>query len=199
MDNTLVLNPLDLILAGVIIFGMYRGATKGFLPMSNRVMTILISIIAALNLRYLAQSLYLDYLNVQMEAQVIALLSFVTAFVIVYIVVSSILGMLTNGLSKMNIKIDNALGAIFGGMVATLGLSIALILLGNFSFPTTENKSGSVLYQPVRNFSGYALNIGQDALKKANMQINRIGIGQPQGTPEPTIEQLPANKPGVVR
>lgn len=199
MESTFVLNPLDLILAGVIIFGMYRGATKGFLPMSNRVITIVLSVIAALNLRYLAQSLYLDYLHVQMDTQLLALLSFATAFVIVYMLISTILSALTNGLKKMNIKIDNALGALFGGVVSTLLLSVVLILLGNFNFPTNEHKSGSILYSPVRNFSGYALGIGQDALKKANQQINRIGIGQPQSSPEPSVSVPSTSKPGAVR
>ena len=198
MDSSFVLNPLDLILAGAIIFGMYRGATKGFLPMSNRVITIVISIIAALNLRYLAQSLFLDYLNLQVEPQVLALLSFATAFVVVYIVISTALGALTNGLKKMNIKIDNALGALFGGVVATMVLSVSLILLANFNFPTTDHKKDSVLYSPVRNFSAYALGIGQDALRKANQQINRIGIGQPESVPEPSTE-TPANRPGAIR
>lgn len=199
MESTFVLNPLDLILAGAIIFGMYRGATKGFLPMSNRVMTIVLSILAALNLRYLAESLYLDYLNVQLDAQVLALLSFATAFLIVYMVISTILSTLTSTLSKMNIKIDNALGALFGGVVSTTILSVALILLANFSFPTNEHKSGSVLYTPVKNFSGYALGVGQDVLKKANQQINRVGIGQPQATPEPTTTMPATTRPGAVR
>ena len=199
MESTFVLNPLDLILAGVIIFGMYRGATKGFLPMSNRVITIILSVIAALNLRYLAQSLYLDYLHVQMDTQLLALLSFATAFVIVYMLISTILSALTNGLKKMNIKIDNALGALFGGVVSTLLLSVVLILLNNFNFPTNEHKSGSILYSPVRNFSGYALGIGQDALQKATQQINRIGIGQPQSSPEPAVSVPSTNKPGAVR
>ena len=198
-SSTLVLNPLDLILGGVIIYGMYRGATKGFLPMSNRMMTIAISLLAALNLRILAQSLYLDFLNVRLEPQVLALLSFATAFVVGYVVVSAALGAVTNGLSKLKIKLDNALGAIFGGLVATLLLSVALVLLGNFNFPTNEHKSGSVLYSSVRNFSGYALGMGQDALQKANQQINRIGVGAPEATPEPSTSTPVTIKPGAVR
>ncbi len=198
-SSTLILNPLDLILGGVIIYGMYRGATKGFLPMSNRVMTIAISLLAALNLRILAQSLYLDFLNVRLEPQVLALLSFATAFVVVYVVVSAALGVVTNGLSKLKIKLDNALGAIFGGLVATLLLSVALVLLANFNFPTNEHKSGSVLYPSVRNFSGYALGMGQDALQKANQQINRIGVGAPEATPEPSTSIPVPIKPGAVR
>lgn len=194
-----VLNPLDLILAGGIIFGMYRGATKGFFPMSNRVITILLSLILALRLRQLAEILYLDFLSVQLQPQVLALLSFATAFVVVYLVVSTILGFLTNGLQKMNLKLDNALGAVFGGTVATLILSVALVLLNNFSFPTQQHKSGSILYQPVRNFSGFALRAGQDALQKANRQINQIGIGQPQDSPEPTVEEPTSQKPTPVR
>lgn len=199
MESTFVLNPLDLILAGIIMFGMYRGATKGFLPMSNRVITIILSVIAALNLRSLAQSLYLDYLHLQIDGQLLALLSFATAFIIVYMLISTVLSTLTNGLQKMNIKIDNALGALFGGGVSTLLLSVLLILLANFNFPTNEHKSGSILYGPVRNFSGYALGIGQDALKKANYQINRIGIGQPQSSPEPSVPVPSVTKPGAVR
>ncbi len=198
-SSSLVLNPLDLILAGIIIFGMYRGATKGFFPMSNRVLSIGIGIIMALNLRYLAQSLYLDYLNVRLEPQVVALLSFATAFVVVYIVFSAILGFLTNALAKMKIKLDSALGALFGGLVATLLLSIAMIIFANFNFPTAQHRSDSILYGPVRNFSGYTLEVGQGALRKANQQINRIGVGQPEGNPEPTVQQPLSTRPGAVR
>ncbi|MEL6673767.1 MAG: CvpA family protein [Bacteroidota bacterium] len=196
-----VLNPLDLIIAGVIVFGMVRGAKKGVVTRANSLLTIGLSILLGFRLRRIAESLFLDYLNLQLSGEMAAILGFCTAFVIVYLVISTLLGYLTTGLKRINIKIDNALGALFGGLVATMVLSVGLIILSYVNFPSNSNAQGSILYPHVRDFSKYAVGMGAEALKEANRQINKYGLGgPPTGTnPRPPEPPPPDKRPDVIR
>ena len=203
MGDSFVLNPLDLIIAGIIGFGMWKGAKQGFITGASRFVSIIIAVILGFRLRKVAESLYLDYLNVNLAPEVVGFLSFSTAFIVVFIVAYTVMAQLSGVLKKMNIGMDNALGALFGGLGSTLVLSLAFILLSYVNFPSVDNAKGSVLYPQVKNFSRYALGFGVDILREANEQINRYGIGgqaNPGNTNPPPASQQPANsKPKAIR
>ena len=203
MGESFVLNPLDLIIAGIIGFGMWKGAKQGFIKGASRFVSIIVAIILGFRLRRVAETLYLDYLNVNFAPEVVGFLSFATAFVVVFIVSYTVMAQLTGVLKKMNIGMDNALGALFGGLGSTLALSLAFILLSYVNFPSVDNARGSVLYPQVKNFSRYALGFGVEILREANEQINRYGIGG-QGTPgntnpPPASQQPVTTKPKAIR
>ena len=105
MEDTYVLNPLDLIIIGVILFGMVRGSQKGLFGISTTVISVVVAVIFGFRFRCWIESIYLG-MNVKLSAEGLAFLSFVTAFVVGYILVSTILRMLTDTLSKINIGID---------------------------------------------------------------------------------------------
>lgn len=200
MEESFVLNPLDLIIAGFIFFGMYRGAMQGFVKRANTMVSIAVAIILGFRLRGIAEGLYLDYLNLNMSGEVAAFWGFATAFTITFILSYSIMNYLSSGLEKMKFSIDKALGALSGGVVATLVLSIAFVMLSYVNFPSAANAKGSILYPHVRSFARYSLGMGAQVLKEANKQINKYGVGKkPGNNPQPASQPAPAEKPKAIR
>lgn len=202
MEGGFVLNPLDIIIVGLIGFGMYRGATKGVIKRATLLVSIGASVILGGRLRHIAESLYLDYLQLNMPGEMLVAVSFATAFVVSYIVVSTLLGYITQGLDKVKIKIDSALGALFGGMVATLALSIALVLLSYVNFPSPSNAKGSIVYPYVKNFARYSLGVGANVLREGYQQVNKFGVGvkkAPENNPTTPAQPSNTNKPKAIR
>jgi membrane protein required for colicin V production len=186
MEQGWVLNPLDIIIISVIGLGMYRGAVKGVIDRAAILLSIVISVVVSFRLRYLTNILYRDYLNVQADEQLVAFLAFATGFVIVYILISALLKVVTQGLDKMKLNINKALGALFGGVIATLLLSIVFIVGSYVNFPSPANAKGSMLYPSVKNFARVTLGLSLNVLKEASRQVNQIEINS-----EPLDESLP--------
>ncbi len=186
MTEGWVLNPLDIIIVAIIGFGMYRGAVKGVIDRAAILVSIVVSVLLSFRLRYLGDILYRDYLNVQASDQLIAFLAFATGFVIIYILMSALLKTLTTGLEKIKLNLNKALGALFGGTLATLALSIAFILGSYVNFPSPANAQGSLMYPYVKDFARGALGISLEALKEASKQVNQIQLeNRPQDDQQP--------------
>lgn len=202
MEGGFMLTPLDLIILAVIGLGMYRGATKNMLKKASAVFSIIGGVIFGARLAPLAESLYLDYLRLNIDPAMLSLLSLVTAFVIVYVVISTIFNQVSPLFKRDNFKLDNALGAVFGGFIAALALSIAFKVTTPFGFPSQRNQQESVLYPYVEGFSFITLGYGADALSKANQRFNQVRNAQEPGQPSPNTtpsQNQPANKPKPIR
>ena len=206
MEQGFVLNPLDIIIGVIIGIGAYQGARKGIFKRAATILAIGTAVVLGFRFRHIAESLYLDYLRLHVSPEILALLSFGTAFVVVYIVVSASLGYLASGMGKLklNLNLDNALGALFGGVIATFVLSILLVLLSYVNFPSPTHAQGSILYPKVRNFARYSLGIGVGVLREANQQMNRLGVGtqnpdEVPGTTAPPAQQPTGEKPKAIR
>jgi len=200
MTDGWVLNPLDIIIIAIIGFGMYRGAMQGIFAKATTAVSIGFSVLLGFRLRYLGEILYRDYLNLQLASEVIAVLSFATVFVIVFILINTGLRYLTQGLSKINMSIDKALGAVAGGTIATLVLSVGFVLLAFINFPSADNAKGSLLYPHVRNFARYSLGLGVGVLREASQQVNSFGISdKPNDQAPPPASQQPSSRPSPIR
>lgn len=200
MTDGWVLNPLDIIILAIIGFGMYRGAMRGIFAKATAVLSIGTAVILGFRMRYLAEIIFRDYLNLQLESNVIAFLSFATAFVVVYVLVTAILRTVTSGLDKVKMPFDKALGSLAGGVTATLLLSVAFVLLSFVNFPSPSNAQGSVLYPHVRNFARSALGLGVGVLKEASQQINEFDLdARPESGPLPPAGQQPNDRPRPIR
>lgn len=200
-----MVNPLDLIIIGVILFGMIRGSSKGLFGISTTVISVVVAVIFGFRFRFWVESIYLG-MDIKLSPEGLAFLSFVTAFVVGYILVSSILRLLTDTLSKINIGIDKALGAIFGGTMATIALSLVLFALSFVGFPSQENAKGSITYGYVQNFARYTLGLIPKALKAANEQIQKYGkefVPPPEEDQQGDTQEAPAptdsEKPRAIR
>ncbi len=192
-----MLSPLDLIILAFIGFGMYRGATKSLLKSATAVFSIVAGVIIGFRLQPMAESLYRDYLHLSLSPGLMVIISFITSFTVVYTIVSTFLNYLGTIFKNPNFQVDNALGAIFGGFLATLGLSVGFILMSYFGFPSSSSRQESVLYPYVREFSRITLGYGAGVLKQANEKINQFGMDK-QTTDIPANTQ-PADKPKPIR
>ncbi|MEL7530456.1 MAG: CvpA family protein [Bacteroidota bacterium] len=192
--------PLDIIIIAIIIVGMYIGSKKGIVKGASRFIAIGAGIIGGFRLRWIAKAFYLDSLNLQMSGEMAEFVSFCTAFVAVFILANAILGYTTQGLSKLNIGIDKALGSLLGGTVATLILSLSFILLGYVSFPSAADTSRSALYPYVKSFSRYTLGVGVNALREATQQLNKVGVTtNPNAQDAPVLNEPTTDKPRSIR
>ncbi|MEM6628647.1 MAG: CvpA family protein [Bacteroidota bacterium] len=199
MEDQSVLNPLDIIIITVVFLGMYTGAKKGLFQITNNIASVVLSALAAARFWYIARNFFIDSLQLQMSPSNALLLSFIAVFIVAYIVFSRILDLMDEWGKK--VKIDNALGAILGGAVATFVLSVAFVILGNVNFPSEANARGSRLYTPVRGFSRIVLGKGIQALQEVNRQVNKHGLNKPipqNGGPQPA-PQPGVNKPTPIR
>lgn len=175
MEENLVINPLDILIIAVIVIGMFIGSKNGFLRVSTRIVSILVSFIIGVRLRIVIENVLIDYFNLNLSNEGLVFWSFIIGFVITYIIVSTFLRYLTEALRRINIAIDSALGAIFGGSLATLALSICLYALSFVGFPSEANARGSVTYPFVKSFARYTLGLIPKALRAANRTVQEYG------------------------
>lgn len=194
-----MLTPLDLIIIAVIGFGMYQGARRGIFKKATAIISLILATILGWRTSGIARNLYLDYLRLDLEPQLLAFVSFATAFVVIYILASTFLGYLAAGLGKVNLKFDNALGALFGGITATLALSVGLTILAYGGFPSGTARSESVLYPYVKVFAQQTLGIGVSTLKEATNGINKFGLDKPTQDNTSPAANPPANRPKPIR
>lgn len=192
-----MLSPLDLIIIAAIGFGMYKGAMTDFRKRVGAIAAIVGGVIFGFRLQPMAESLYTDYLHLPMSPGLLVIASFITSFTVVYVIISTTLNYLTSFMKHPKFQADNALGALFGGFLSTLALSVAFILMSYFGFPSNSSRNESVLYPYVREFSRLTLGYGADVLKQANEQINRYGFDK-QDSSIPANTQ-PVNKPKPIR
>lgn len=198
MEEAYVLNPLDIIIFALIGFGMYTGSKRGIINGATRIIAIFAGLITAFRFRGATSNFLLDYLNLNLADQTASFLGFCIAFVIGYMVISSLLGYFEVGLKRMNIGIDKALGALFGGALTTFLLSMLLFILSFVNFPSPDNARGSIAYPYVRYFAQYSLGLVPKALEEANKQIRKYG---PQAFPNAPAAPPPGSdtKPKPIR
>jgi uncharacterized membrane protein required for colicin V production len=194
--------PLDIIIIAFVIVGLYIGSKRGVIKSAARIVAIVVAIIGGFRLRWIAERFLLDSLNLQMSGEMVVFVSFCIAFVVVYILTNAILGYLTEGMNKLKIGIgiNNAIGALLGGVVSTLILSLAFVLLSYVNFPSQQDRDSSLLYPHVRSFARYTLGTGVGALREATQQLNKIGVTtNPKGSNAPAVNDEPMEKPGAIR
>ncbi len=175
MEQPYVLNPLDILIIAVIIFGMYVGSKNGLFKVSTRIVSILVSIIVGMRFRLIFENVLLDYFSLNLSNEGLIFWSFAIGFVLTFIIVSTFLRSLTSTLKRINIGIDSALGAIFGGSLATLSLSVILYALSFAGFPSEANARGSLTYPFVKSFARYTLGLIPKALRAANRTVQKYG------------------------
>lgn len=196
----LALNFLDIIVVILIGVGMYRGFKKGMVSRVAAIIGIILSIVAGLNFstvtqEWLSQRLVLD-------PTILTILSFVLIAVIVMVVVTFIFKFLEDLFAKMNLGINNALGAVAGGYLTALGISIVLSILRPLNIPSQTSISDSMTYEPLRTFAIENLRLGlgimplaKDALMRLDNFVKDEGQDATQA-PEPTQT---APKPTPIR
>ncbi|MDX1907765.1 MAG: CvpA family protein [Bacteroidia bacterium] len=194
------INPLDILIAAVIGFGAYRGAMQGVIKRGATLVTIAAALFVSLRYRSITRNILLDNLRLNLQAEMVEVVSFAVTFVVTFVVVNTAISYIIQGLSKFNMSFDKALGALLGGFVATLALSVLFYVLRMVvTFPSPENEKGSVLYPVVRDFVGTTVSMGTGVLREANSTINTVNSGGGQQAPQAPPGQPAPEKPKVIR
>lgn len=169
------MNPLDIIIAAVVGYGLYLGGSKGIVKGLTNIVTIGASIILGWRFRPAVQTFMTEYesLRFGLEGQTLAFASFAISFVLCYLLVSSVLGYAKKILDAlpMGLNLDKALGALTGGFLATFALSFILMMGSTIGVPSEQNTRNSLLFPMVRGFSKTVLGILPSAANAASEKV----------------------------
>ena len=196
----LALNFFDIIVVILIGVGMYRGFKKGMVSRVAAIIGIVLSIIAGLNFSAATQEWLSERLV--LDPTIITILSFLLIAVVVMVVVTFIFKFLEDLFGKMNLGINNALGAVAGGYLTALGVSIVINILRPLNIPSETSISDSMTYEPMRSFAVENLRLALGVMPLAKEALERLDNfvddegGNVQQAPEPT-QQAP--KPTPIR
>ena len=146
------MNYLDYILLMPVLYGLYRGFSKGLILELASLIALVVGIYGAMHF----SSFTFDYLSnyIEIEATYLQLASYGLTFIIIVLVIT-LIGKIITFLIKMVALgfINRMMGAIFGGMKALLILSVILLFFDRlnkqFVIVKEEVLNTSVLYSPM--------------------------------------------------
>jgi len=147
------MNSLDYILFIPLLYGLYRGFTKGLIIELASLLALTLGIYGALHF----SSLTFEFLShyVEIKTVYLQLVSYGLTFLIIVMLIS-----LTGKILTMLIKlvalgfINRMMGAIFGGIKVLLILSVFILFFDRFNkqfgMVNEEILTSSLMYNPIR-------------------------------------------------
>ncbi|UII27876.1 CvpA family protein [Fulvivirga maritima] len=144
---------IDIVLLGFILFGAYKGYSKGFLLEIITVLAFVLAVIGGLKLLHEGMSFLESNFNLSGE-----LLPYIS-FVLIFILIVFLVHMLGKGLKKILDltllgSLDNLAGAVLGILKWTFGLSVILWLSTSFGLELPDKwMVNSVVYPYVLIFA----------------------------------------------
>jgi len=147
---------LDIVLAILLVYGLYKGFTKGFFVEITSLLSLLIGLYGAIHFSYFIG----DWLKIKVawDAKYIQIVAFALTFFILLILVSLIGKILTKIIDAAQLGALNKItGAIFGAAKVALIVSVFLNLFGKMNdtitFVKQETLDETILYNKVKNFA----------------------------------------------
>tara|TARA_B100001093_G_scaffold99089_1_gene91134 strand:+ start:4654 stop:5178 length:525 start_codon:yes stop_codon:yes gene_type:complete len=147
------MNSLDYILFIPLLYGFYRGFTKGLIIELASLLALTIGIYGALHFSSFTFEFLSDY--VKIKTVYLQLASYGLTFLIIVMLIS-----LTGKILTMLIKlvalgfINRMMGAIFGGIKVLLILSVFILFFDRFNkqFEMVKDEvlNASIMYNPIR-------------------------------------------------
>jgi len=147
---------LDIILAILLVYGLYKGFSKGFFVEIASLGSLLIGLYGAIHFSYFIG----DWLKTKVEwdAKYIQIVAFALTFLLILIIVSMIGKLLTKIIDAAQLGLLNKLaGAAFGAAKIALIVSVLLNLFGKLNdtitFVEQETLDNTILYNRVKDFA----------------------------------------------
>jgi len=147
------MNSLDYILLIPLLYGLYRGFTKGLIVELASLLALTLGIYGALHFSSFTFEFLGDY--VEINTAYLQLASYGLTFLIIVMLIS-----LTGKILTMLIKlvalgfINRMMGAIFGGIKLLLILSVFILFFDRFNkqfgMVKDEVLNASIMYNPIR-------------------------------------------------
>ncbi|MEM6261096.1 MAG: CvpA family protein [Bacteroidota bacterium] len=199
-DN-ISLNVFDLIVVGVILFGMYKGYAKGLVKQTVGLIGVAFSALIGFRFYYLLVPFFEN--NFYLPENIVLLLSFAGVFTITLVVISFASNTLDGLLTKMHLGgISKALGALSGGYLSALALSGLLWALSVVNIPSRASVEDSVTYPHIRTFVVDNLKYGLQVLPVAKEALNKLDNvvrEDPGPNPPPPASPTRHPKPDAIR
>lgn len=170
------MNYFDYLLLLPLVYGLYRGFTKGFIVELASLVALVAGVYGAMHF----SSFTFEYLSeiVEIETSYLQLASYGLTFLLIVLVVT-LTGKILTLLVKMVALglINRLMGAVFGGLKVLLILSVLLMffdrLNNQFGLVKEEVLDASVLYKPMLTQSQ---NIYPNILEEFDRQKNVLEI-----------------------
>lgn len=148
------MNGIDIILGGLILFGVVRGAMRGLFMEVASLVALILGIYGAIRFSYILGNYLSEW--VEWKENYTNLTAFAITFVLIVIAITMAGRLLTRVADVAALGIFNRLlGAIFGGLKLALVLGFILAFFdtttGSSFFVKKESAEESVLYHPVKN------------------------------------------------
>ncbi len=147
---------LDIILAVLLIYGLYKGFTKGLFVEIAALVSLLVGLYGAIHFSYFIG----DWLKTKVEwdGKYIQIAAFALTFIAILIIVSLIGKLLTKIIDAAQLGILNKIaGAVFGvakiGMILSVVLNIFAKLNNTIEFVKQETLDNTILYKRVKEFA----------------------------------------------
>ena len=143
---------LDIILSILLIWGLYKGFTKGLIIQVASLVALVLGVYGAVMFSNLAQDILTA--NFQIDNKYIPVIAFAITFIAIVIAVHFLGKMLEKVVKMIALGFFNKLfGAVFGFLKVALLLSVLIFVLdiidAQFSLIPKKEKSKSVLYGPM--------------------------------------------------
>jgi len=147
---------LDIILAVLLIYGLYKGFTKGFFVEVTSLVSLLVGLYGAIHFSYFIGGWLKT--KVEWDAKYIQIAAFALTFIIILVLVSFVGKILTKIIDAAQLGLLNKIaGAAFGVAKIALIVSVILNLFGKMNdtitFVKQETLDNTILYKRVKDFA----------------------------------------------
>lgn len=155
------MNYLDIFIAIPLIWGLYKGLSRGIIKELASLLGLVVGIYGAL--RFSDQFHLLIQENTSIDESFIPIIAFAITFLIIILMVR-VLGLILDKIIKMVALglISRVLGGVFGVLKMALIISALLLIVNSidqqFEIIPKEQKSKALLYQPISEIVPFLLN-----------------------------------------
>lgn len=151
------MNYIDIIIVIPLLWGAYKGYTKGFIIEAASIAALLLGIYGAIHFSVYTSELLIDNFNI--GSKYLPLISFALTFILIVIAVHFVARLVNKLIKAVALNFVNRIaGAVFGVAKFALIISIILNLLNKFDnkseFIKEDMRKNSLLYKPVSKLSG---------------------------------------------
>ena len=161
---------LDIILAMLLAYGLYKGLKNGFFVEIASLVALIAGLFGAIHFSYITGGYLAQY--VDWEEQYIALIAFIITFVIIVVLIHMIGKFLSKVTDFTLLGILNKIaGGVFGALKTAVIVGALLIYFDKMNSATNiikpETIGSSILYTPLKDIGGFVF----------GKVLNRQGFG----------------------
>ena len=149
---------LDIILAMLLVYGLYKGLRNGFFVEIASLVALIAGLFGAIHFSYIIGEYIAD--KVSWEAQYVNLIAFILTFVIIVLLIH-VIGKLLSKVTEFSLLgiLNKLAGGVFGALKTAVIIGALLIyfdkLNQNAEIVKQETINTSILYTPLKDIGGF--------------------------------------------